>query len=41
MVRQTQHLGKYTFEVIRQLVDDIHTVSDAELLPACASSPNA
>ncbi|ALU87498.1 serine dehydratase [Herbaspirillum rubrisubalbicans] len=29
---QTQHLGKYTFEVIRQLVDDIHTVSDAELV---------
>jgi threonine dehydratase len=29
---QTQHLGKYTFEVIRQLVDDIHTVSDAELI---------
>lgn len=29
---QTQHLGHYTFEVIRRLVDDIHTVSDAELI---------
>ncbi|ANA35417.1 L-threo-3-hydroxyaspartate ammonia-lyase [Ralstonia mannitolilytica] len=29
---QTQHLGHYTFAVIRQLVDDIVTVSDAELV---------
>ncbi|WP_075256038.1 threo-3-hydroxy-L-aspartate ammonia-lyase [Herbaspirillum camelliae] len=29
---QTQHLGKYTFGVIRELVDDIHTVSDEELV---------
>ncbi len=31
---QTQHLGHYTFDVIRRDVDDIHTVSDAELI-AC------
>ncbi|HEY1609892.1 MAG TPA: threo-3-hydroxy-L-aspartate ammonia-lyase [Paraburkholderia sp.] len=29
---QTQHLGEYTFAVIRELVDDIVTVSDAELI---------
>ncbi|MFJ3057956.1 threo-3-hydroxy-L-aspartate ammonia-lyase [Herbaspirillum sp. NPDC087042] len=29
---QTQHLGHYTFDVIRRNVDDIHTVSDAELI---------
>ena len=29
---QTQHLGEYTFAVIRELVDDIVTVSDAELV---------
>jgi len=29
---QTQHLGNYTFPVIRELVDDIVTVSDAELV---------
>jgi threo-3-hydroxy-L-aspartate ammonia-lyase len=29
---QTQHLGQYTFLVIRDLVDDIVTVSDAELV---------
>jgi threo-3-hydroxy-L-aspartate ammonia-lyase len=29
---QTQHLGQYTFPVIRDLVDDIVTVSDAELV---------
>lgn len=29
---QTQHLGNYTFAVIRELVDDIITVSDAELV---------
>lgn len=29
---QTQHLGQYTFAVIRELVDDIVTVSDAELV---------
>ena len=29
---QTQHLGQYTFPVIRTLVDDIVTVSDAELV---------
>ncbi|TDV18392.1 threo-3-hydroxy-L-aspartate ammonia-lyase [Paraburkholderia caballeronis] len=31
---QTQHLGEYTFAVIRELVDDIVTVSDAELVDA-------
>lgn len=31
---QTQHLGNYTFAVIRELVDDIVTVSDAELVSA-------
>jgi len=31
---QTQHLGEHTFPVIRQLVDDIVTVSDAELVAA-------
>ncbi len=29
---QTQHLGNYTFAVIRELVDDIATVSDADLV---------
>lgn len=29
---QTQHLGRYTFPVIQQLVDDIVTVSDVELV---------
>lgn len=29
---QTQHLGKYTFEIIRRDVDDILTASDAELV---------
>ena len=29
---QTQHLGHYTFPIIRRDVDDIHTVSDAELV---------
>ncbi|MBT1539005.1 threo-3-hydroxy-L-aspartate ammonia-lyase [Ralstonia solanacearum] len=29
---QTQHLGNYTFAVIRALVDDIATVSDADLV---------
>ncbi len=29
---QTQHLGHHTFPVIRQLVDDIVTVTDAELI---------
>lgn len=29
---QTQHLGEYTFAVIRELVDDVVTVSDAELV---------
>ncbi len=29
---QTQHLGHYTFAVIRELVDDIATVSDADLV---------
>lgn len=29
---QTQHLGQYTFPVLQQLVDDIVTVSDAELI---------
>ena len=31
---QTQHLGNHTFAVIRELVDDIVTVSDAELVSA-------
>jgi threonine dehydratase len=31
---QTQHLGEYTFPVIRSLVDDIITVTDAELVKA-------
>ncbi len=31
---QTQHLGEHTFPVIRRLVDDIVTVSDAELVEA-------
>ncbi|ATJ88218.1 threo-3-hydroxy-L-aspartate ammonia-lyase [Ralstonia solanacearum] len=29
---QTQHLGNYTFAVIRELVDEIATVSDADLV---------
>ena len=29
---QTQHLGAYTFEIIRREVDDILTVSDAQLV---------
>jgi threonine dehydratase len=33
---QTQHLGQYTFPVIQRLVDDIVTVSDAELKKAMA-----
>jgi threonine dehydratase len=31
---QTQHLGQYTFPVLRKLVDDIITVSDAQLVDA-------
>jgi threonine dehydratase len=31
---QTQHLGSHTFPVIRSLVDDIVTVTDAELVNA-------
>lgn len=31
---QTQHLGRHTFEIIRRDVDDIFTVSDAELVEA-------
>jgi len=31
---QTQHLGQHTFPVIQQLVDDILTVNDAELVAA-------
>ena len=31
---QTQHLGHYTFEVIRRDVDDVLTVSDAQLVQA-------
>jgi threonine dehydratase len=31
---QTQHLGQYTFEVIRRDVDDIVTVTDARLVEA-------
>jgi len=33
---QTQHLGNHTFPIIRELVDDIVTVSDAELVAAMA-----
>jgi len=33
---QTQHLGEYTFAVIRALVDDVVTVSDAELVETMA-----
>ena len=29
---QTQHLGRHTFTVIRELVDDVITVSDADLI---------
>lgn len=29
---QTQHLGQHTFPIIRELVDDIVTVSDAQLV---------
>ncbi|MGC1547248.1 MAG: threo-3-hydroxy-L-aspartate ammonia-lyase [Rhodanobacter sp.] len=31
---QTQHLGKHTFPIIQQLVDDIVTVTDDELIQA-------
>ena len=31
---QTQHLGDHTFPVLRQLVDEVVTVSDAELIEA-------
>ena len=31
---QTQHLGRYTFEVIRRNVDDVLTVSDDQLVEA-------
>ncbi|MFC5497903.1 threo-3-hydroxy-L-aspartate ammonia-lyase [Caenimonas terrae] len=31
---QTQHLGRYTFEIIRRDVDDIFTVTDAQLVEA-------
>ncbi|MGT2458594.1 threo-3-hydroxy-L-aspartate ammonia-lyase [Cupriavidus basilensis] len=33
---QTQHLGQLTFPVLRSLVDDVVTVSDAELVEAMA-----
>jgi threonine dehydratase len=33
---QTQHLGRHTFPIIQQLVDDIVTVSDSELVDAMA-----
>jgi len=33
---QTQHLGEYTFAVIRALVDDVVTVGDAELVETMA-----
>jgi threo-3-hydroxy-L-aspartate ammonia-lyase len=33
---QTQHLGHHTFPVIQQLVDDIVTVADSELIEAMA-----
>jgi threonine dehydratase len=31
---QTQHLGRYTFEIIRRDVDDIFTVTDPQLVEA-------
>jgi threonine dehydratase len=31
---QTQHLGQYTFEIIRRNVDDIFTVTDGQLVEA-------
>ncbi|MFF0745219.1 threo-3-hydroxy-L-aspartate ammonia-lyase [Streptomyces sp. NPDC004111] len=31
---QTQHLGAWTFEIVRREVTDIHTVSDAQLVDA-------
>ncbi len=31
---QTQHRGRYTFEVIRSQVDDIHTATDEQLIEA-------
>jgi len=31
---QTQHLGNYTFPVLRELVDEVVTVSDSELVEA-------
>ncbi len=31
---QTQHLGNYTFEIIRRDVDDVMTVTDAQLVEA-------
>jgi threonine dehydratase len=31
---QTQHLGRYTFEIIRRAVDDVLTVSDDQLVEA-------
>jgi threonine dehydratase len=31
---QTQHLGQYTFPVLRKLADDIITVSDRQLIDA-------
>jgi threo-3-hydroxy-L-aspartate ammonia-lyase len=33
---QTQHLGRHTFPVIQELVDDIVTVTDSELVDAMA-----
>lgn len=33
---QTQHLGQYTFPLIRELVSDVVTVSDAELVETMA-----
>ncbi len=38
---QTQYLGDYTFGIIRRDVDDILTVSDAQLVDAMRFSPNA
>jgi len=37
---QTQHLGHHTFPVIRQLVDDIVTVTDADLIDTMAFFAN-
>ena len=37
---QTQHLGRYTFGIIRELVSDIETVSDDQLRETMAFFAN-